>query len=197
MGQRTAAVEATRQRIVDATVDLHNERGVSGTSMQDIADRAGVALATVYRHFPTVDDLVPACGSRNLERNPPPSEEVYASFGSGEERVAALVRALFAHYERGQRPYEVGYAETATLPVMATLMAEVDSHIAELVRAAIKPLRPKRKELRLAVGLCHFRVWCALTQAGLSTADAAAFTAGLITSALTKSDASPDTGDSS
>ena len=184
MRQRSTAVEQTRQRIVDATVQLHNEKGVNGTSMQDIADRADVALATVYRHFPTLDDLVPACGSRNMEFNPLPTESVFAEFDTGEERVAALVAALFKHYERGCRPYEVGFAESATLPAMARLMAEVAAHIEGLVSAATKPFKPDDKHLGLAAGLCDFRVWLSLIQAGLSTEDAAQSTAQFITTAL-------------
>ena len=187
MQQRSAAVEETRQRIVDTTVQLHNEKGVSGTSMQDIADRAEVALATVYRHFPSLDDLIPACGGRNMELNPLPTDSVFAEFDTGGERVAALVGALFAHYERGLRPYEVGLAESATLPVMARLMAEVAAHVKGLVSAATSPFKPEGQRLSLAVGLCDFRVWRSLTLAGLSTDDAAEFTATFITTALTTS----------
>jgi AcrR family transcriptional regulator len=185
MRQRSVAVDQTRQRIVDATVELHNEKGVGGTSMQDIAERAGVALATVYRHFPTQDELVPACGSRNMELNPLPTDSVFSELDTGEERVAALVAALFEHYERGVRPYEVGLAEVATLPVMARLMEEVATHVEGLVSAAISPFNPGTKGSRLAVGLCDFRVWRSLTQAGLSTGDAAELTTTMITTALT------------
>ena len=184
MQRRSAAIEETRQRIVDATVDLHNEKGVTGTSMQDIAARSGVALATVYRHFPTLDALVPACGARNLERNPLPEETLLVGIQPGEARITALVDALFAHYEHGQRAYEVGTAEAVTLPVMARLLADVAEHIRRLVRAATAPFEPDSKHLNLAVGLCDFRVWRSLTQAGLSTADAAELTSGMIASAL-------------
>lgn len=193
MQQRSAAVEETRRRIVDATVQLHNEKGVAATSMQDIADRAGVALATVYRHFPTLDDLVPACGSRNFELNPAPAEGVFAGLDVAEERISALVGALFAHYDRGARPYEVGLAESAALPVMARLMENAAAHVKGLVTAATKPLEPDVKHLDLAVGLCDFRVWRALTQAGLSTDDAAEFITQLMTTALTHQTSAPAT----
>lgn len=186
MEQRSATVEATRQRIVDATVELHNEKGVTGTSMQDIAERAGVALATVYRHFPTLEELIPACGSRNLERNPLPDASVLAGIDAGPERVGALVHALFAHYERGQRPYEVGFAEAVTLPAMRRLMAGLAKHVAALVTEATKPFKPSTKRLAVAVGLCDYRVWRSLTQAGLSTTDAANYIAETITGVLSR-----------
>lgn len=186
METRSAAVEETRRRIVDASVELHNEHGVSATSMQDIADRAGVALATVYRHFPSLDDLVPACGGRNLELNPPPTAAVFESIDSGEDRVRAVVEALHAHYERGTRPYEIGFAEAVTLPAMARLMDELTAHIEALVTAAVDPFSPDRRGRALAVGLCDFRTWRSLTQAGLSSTEAAASITRLIVAALTR-----------
>jgi AcrR family transcriptional regulator len=46
------------QAIRDATVDLFAERGFEGFSVEDVADRAGVSKATVYRRYPSKVDLV-------------------------------------------------------------------------------------------------------------------------------------------
>ena len=62
MSKRAAAAARTRERIVDATRDLHGEQGIAATSWEDIAARAGVGVGTVYRHFPSLDELIPACG---------------------------------------------------------------------------------------------------------------------------------------
>src|SRR5919199_571329 len=62
MSRRAAAVEDTRRRIVDATLALHAEQGIAATRWEQIAARAGVGVGTVYRHFPSLDELVPACG---------------------------------------------------------------------------------------------------------------------------------------
>ncbi len=75
MGKRAAAVAETRARIVEATMELHGERGIHATSWEEIAKRAGVAIGTVYRHFPSLDELLPACGERSLERLAPPDPE--------------------------------------------------------------------------------------------------------------------------
>jgi len=58
--KRSATAEETRQRIVDATVALHAEKGIVATSVKDIAARADVGVGTVYHHFPTYDDVVRA-----------------------------------------------------------------------------------------------------------------------------------------
>jgi AcrR family transcriptional regulator len=50
--------EQTRAAIADAAVALFGERGFAETTMDDVADAAGVSRRTAYRHFPSKDDLV-------------------------------------------------------------------------------------------------------------------------------------------
>lgn len=47
-----------RTRILETAYDLFVRRGVRGVSVEEIAERAGVAKATLYRHFRSKDDLV-------------------------------------------------------------------------------------------------------------------------------------------
>jgi AcrR family transcriptional regulator len=51
------------QAIREAAVDLFAERGFEGFSVEDVADRAGVSKATVYRRYPSKVDLVVEAGS--------------------------------------------------------------------------------------------------------------------------------------
>ncbi len=57
--------DATRNRVrvVDAAVEVFAERGVEAT-VAEVAARAGVGNATVFRNFPTKDDLIGAVTSR-------------------------------------------------------------------------------------------------------------------------------------
>ncbi len=48
---RTRRREDTRQKLYEAAVDLIAERGFSATTVDDIAERAGVAKGTVYYNF--------------------------------------------------------------------------------------------------------------------------------------------------
>jgi AcrR family transcriptional regulator len=54
---RSAQADAA---ILDATVDLFADLGFEGTSIEAVAERAGVAKSTVYRRYPTKIDLVMA-----------------------------------------------------------------------------------------------------------------------------------------
>jgi len=103
---RAEQAAATRDRIVDATVALLQDNDVSAFGMQDVADRAGVAVRTVYRAFPTKDDLIAGVLQALKERfeaaagNPPTTvEELEASVGGAVRAVfelEPLYRALFA-----------------------------------------------------------------------------------------------------
>lgn len=46
------------QAIVRATLDLLVEQGYQGMSIEEVAERAGVGKATIYRRFPSKEDLV-------------------------------------------------------------------------------------------------------------------------------------------
>src|SRR5262249_33942811 len=47
-----------RERVLNAALELFAEHGVNGTSLQMIADRVGVAKASVYYQFHTKEDIV-------------------------------------------------------------------------------------------------------------------------------------------
>lgn len=58
---RTASPEETRQRILAATRELIARKGRRGTTTREIAERAGVNEATLFRHFGNKDSLIMAC----------------------------------------------------------------------------------------------------------------------------------------
>ena len=50
----------TEEKIISAALALFSERGISKTSMEEIAYQAGVTRVTVYRHFPDKKELIQA-----------------------------------------------------------------------------------------------------------------------------------------
>ena len=69
---RAGRQQATRRRIVEATVALHREVGPARTTVAEIARRAGVQRLTVYNHFPDDAQLFAACQAHFLAQHPPP-----------------------------------------------------------------------------------------------------------------------------
>ncbi len=67
-GARTepAALTAAQRRVVAAAHDLFAEHGISGTSLQMIADALGVTKAAVYHQFKAKEDIVLAAAMSEL-----------------------------------------------------------------------------------------------------------------------------------
>ena len=101
-----------RQRIIESAIELGTEGGYEAVHMRVVAERAGVALATVYRYFESKDHLLSAAVSewtaqlqaqlaRHPARGDSPVEQlvdVLRRASRGLERrpqfAAALIRAL-------------------------------------------------------------------------------------------------------
>jgi AcrR family transcriptional regulator len=93
MTTRAEAVAATRQRILTACLDLHGQRLMADISLDDIAERAGVSVQTVLRHFGSRPLLVEATFEFAQTQV---SDERRAPVGD----VRSAVRVIVEHYER-------------------------------------------------------------------------------------------------
>ena len=165
MSKRAETLDATRERIVEATMALHGEQGVVATSHTDIAARAGVGAATVYRHFPTLGSLVEACGALVQEAIRPPVPEdapaLFAGLETRRERLERLVAELDAFYERGARFIVAADRDRDRVPELDAFVRQREAGVEALVRAAIGPDAPE-STARLAVALASFPVWMSL-----------------------------------
>ena len=93
-GLKLVQHSAPRTRVLDAALDLFAEHGVSGTSLQMIADAVGITKAAVYHQFRTKDDIVIAVTERELGRLLPALEEAEAHSGRPEARDALLAGVI-------------------------------------------------------------------------------------------------------
>lgn len=188
MGKRAAAVEETRRRIVEATMELHNSQGILATSWEQIAERADVSPATVYRHFPTLEELVPACGRLSLERLELPSderiEELFGDVGSVPERLSRLVGELFAIYDRGEAVLWSIRRERASLHQLQDAHELIEERLDALTAAALSPLEPDERLLAVARALTDFATWTALREHGIEGADAVDTVTGVLADRL-------------
>lgn len=142
MTARRTAAEDTKRRILEATLELHTEKGIFGTSWQDIAARADVSVGTVYKHFPSLDALVPACGELLMERTRPPSPDdgprIIGDAVGLEPRLRRVAAELFAFYERAGASLKIDARERA-LPAVREWETYLRATIAALVELAAAP----------------------------------------------------------
>ena len=91
----------TRQRIVEAAVDLHGTVGPALTTFSMVAERAGVQRHTLYAHFPDERSLLMACSALALERDPLPDPTPWRSIEDRHERLRVGLTAVYGWFERG------------------------------------------------------------------------------------------------
>ena len=92
--RRAERQEETRRRIIDAAVELHTTRGPSRTTVQAIAETAGVTRPTVYAHFPDERSLFEACSGHVRSLVPPRTAPWHAIADPGERLATALACAV-------------------------------------------------------------------------------------------------------
>jgi AcrR family transcriptional regulator len=77
MAARAAKAEATKARIRGSAMELYCQRPIEDFTLEEVADRAGVAVRTVLRAYPSKDELVyaaldeMAAGGVYLKPTPP------------------------------------------------------------------------------------------------------------------------------
>jgi AcrR family transcriptional regulator len=174
MTRRASAVADTRRRIVDATLELHGEQGIGATSWDEIAARAGVGVGTVYRHFPSLDELIPACGeiTRQVLALPDPGS-VFDGVEAPMERVERLVREAFAIYDRGAPQLRAIRNEPDVHPNVAEAAEEVEASLAALIDAAFEPIGIAPADRAVVRAMIDLGTWDALRDQQVGDAEAA------------------------
>jgi AcrR family transcriptional regulator len=189
MTKRGAAVARTRQQIVAATRELHGEQGIAATSWDEIAARAGVGVGTVYRHFPSLDELIPACGRITMEvialPDPATVPALFADAADPAERLGRLVGEVFAIYERGAPQLRTIRREGDVHPGVAQARDELEASLGALVDTALAPLGATAEDRAVARAMVDLNTWDALREQGLGQEDAVAAIGDLLARRLT------------
>ena len=98
LNRRAEHQDKTRERIVDAAVELHHTIGPAHTTDLAIAEKAGVTRRTFYRHFPDELSLFRACTSHSFEKWPPPQADKWRRVADSEERLRLALGELYVYY---------------------------------------------------------------------------------------------------
>src|ERR687896_726948 len=159
----------TRQRIIESAVALHLERGPAQTSINAIAERAGVNRVTIYRHFPDARTLLEACSAHARRLNPPPDPNRWRRIDDPRQRTEVALTQLYDYFRRT----ETGWSNVLRDAELAPLVKEMaeERRIAYLreARDVLLDAWPKRRArrplLRAVLGLAvDFRTWQTLAR---------------------------------
>ena len=165
MRKRAEQVEQTRQRIVEATVELHTTIGPADTTISAIAERAGVTRLTVYRHFPDLDALYAACSHRWGSQHPAPDPAAWAKISDHGARIRHALHELYGWYRAHAEDLYPLYRDVDDWPEVAReAAAEEAAAWADALVTGSGVRGHARRRLRAAAGhVVSFWTWRSLT----------------------------------
>jgi len=170
--KRALDQERTRQRIVDATIELHGTLGPKNTSISAVAERAGVQRLTVYRHFPSEFALFTACSSHWLSMNPPPNPEDWAGIDDPRERTAAALKALCAYYRKTASMLTLVYRDADEIEALKGPVQGFQGYLDAVRDDLATAWKPDGRRSQLfSATIAHaiaFSTWSSLSGMGLS-----------------------------
>lgn len=159
---------ARRAHVLQVAAELGATKGLEHTQMSELARRADVALATLYRYFPSKNHLFAALLTDRVQRTPQPEPD----FGDPADTVAEFVTTACLGMLR--RPKLARAMLTSVGIVRAERGDKADTTFRDMIIGVAQLPEVTDDDLRLArlVQQCAFAVstWAA---AGACTADEA------------------------
>jgi AcrR family transcriptional regulator len=185
--ERARRQEATRERIVEATVQLHREVGPARTTVTEIARRAGVGRVTVYNHFPDDMALLGACSAHFVAAHPPPDPAAWAAVTDPDARLRSALEQVYAYYRENASMIGNVARDAAVVPALGEVLgasgaAEHAQAMRDVLLAGRGLRGGARRRVRALIGLAlEFGTWQRLTgEEGLSDAEAVGIMAAAV-----------------
>jgi AcrR family transcriptional regulator len=85
---------AVRDAILEAGAILTTENGLRSLTMSQVAERAGIGRATLYKYFPDIDAVLAAWHERQIGEHAQELHELAHGAGSATERLKKVLTAF-------------------------------------------------------------------------------------------------------
>ncbi|MCI3275211.1 TetR/AcrR family transcriptional regulator [Streptomyces cylindrosporus] len=140
MSPRSASVNEelrrrSRERLLQAAVELVSERGYEATTLADIADRAGSARGLVSYYFPGKRQLVQSAVHRLMHRSLEEALESEPPTQDGRERMARAIDAILGLAR--DRPVLMRQHMAGLLQAEGFVQCPEQKRLAELLRDTV------------------------------------------------------------
>lgn len=152
-------LDAQRDALLAAAVEQLAERGYAGCSVSAVAERAGVAVGSVYRHFPTKAALVVELFRKVVTREVEAVRVASERPGTPAERVVAIFDTFATRALKTPRMAYALLAEPVDAPIEAERLVfrrafrdVVAQHVADGVRAGVLPAQDAEVTAAALVG---------------------------------------------
>lgn len=141
LSKRQQNKEERIQLIIHEAERLFLENGFEKVQMQDIADAAGIGVATLFRYFPKKDQLIVAAAVKNLQPTLERFEQFVDEEGTAYERLEVILNHFFemqlerTDHARFREAFE-SYAS-----FVATPLPDIETYI-DVQRRIMQTLEP-------------------------------------------------------
>ena len=178
----------TRERLIEAAVELIEERGVSRLRLREVAEKVGIQEPSIYAFFASRDDLVVEASAARYQRGLLDLPAVFARLVETattlEEFRAAVTTVLSATFAEERVPFRwarIGVLELArTRPKLAARILRAQQEADELLGTTLRAAAQRgwvRDDVdpvtlsRWIIGLVNARVFLELDPQQQGSAD--------------------------
>ncbi|HEX6195778.1 MAG TPA: helix-turn-helix domain-containing protein [Jiangellaceae bacterium] len=185
MRKRRDDIEQTRQRIVDAAVELHGTVGPKDTTFSAVAERAGVQRSTVYRHFTDEEALFGACTSHWLAGHPWPRPDDWRTERDPDRRLELGLTQLYGYYEANTQMLANSFRDFELMP--AFVGEFIRTQLSGMRAALLEAWPEDARDHNLTVAIAHaidFTTWRSLSSQSLTVEDAARLMTEMVSGGL-------------
>ncbi|MBX3201148.1 MAG: TetR/AcrR family transcriptional regulator [Labilithrix sp.] len=150
-GRRTGykKSEASRAQVLDAAVRVLAKQGIASTSVQDIADAAGLSKGAVHYHFESKDELLERVLDRCCEVVESRIRAVFAEEGPPLERIHRALAEMWAVRRDGVREMRV----LTELHILSRQNKRIRKACGEALQRACRQMIDTALEHLVAMGL--------------------------------------------
>lgn len=140
-----------RARILDATLALASKGGFDAVQMREVAERADVALGTLYRYFPSKVHLLVSASAREFQRSADKVERTPVPGETPAERVLQVLRRQTRAMQRDpMRTEAITRAIMSADPSVTNEVAEVEKFTSRLITGRITDGEPTEEHVAIA-----------------------------------------------
>ena len=182
----SSAQRDRRKRILDATLALASKGGYDAVQMRAVAERADVALGTLYRYFPSKIHLLVSALARELERVRERTERIPVPGNTPYERLMFILDRITKGLQRDPQLTEA--MTRAFMFADASAAAEVDTVgrlMDRMIARALTEEEPSEEQLAISrvisdVWLANLVAWVTRRASATDVADRLELTIALL-----------------
>lgn len=147
----SSAQRERRRRILDATLAIASKGGYEAVQMRTVAERAEVAVGTLYRYFPSKVHLLVSALAREFQRIDQRTEKTAPPGTTAQERMRIVIEMITRAMQRD--PHLTEAMTRAFMFADATVSAEVavvEAHMNRIFARAMAKGEPTATQLAIA-----------------------------------------------